>query len=218
MAERGGFEPPVQLLTVQRFSKPPPSATRPSLRALRLYRNPISSARTTLLQHEMSLQGASIARLPARRQKREAWPQVLWHLKISARQLRRRRTVSLRPIGVFEFPLLLTNTRLLFPLKLRSAVPELDPLQHVLLGNRCASLFTAPALHEEPSIEVHPRHLIDHPIVQPEKTFHRVFHGRSSYPDAVSNAREPIDPSPHHDKSGSFRLLQIPTHQTPISD
>ena len=32
MAERGGFEPPVQLLTVQRFSKPPPSATRPSLR------------------------------------------------------------------------------------------------------------------------------------------------------------------------------------------
>ena len=33
MAERGGFEPPVQLLTVQRFSKPPPSATRPSLRS-----------------------------------------------------------------------------------------------------------------------------------------------------------------------------------------
>ena len=32
LAERGGFEPPVQLLTVQRFSKPPPSATRPSLR------------------------------------------------------------------------------------------------------------------------------------------------------------------------------------------
>ena len=121
---RRGTEPPVQLLTVQRFSKPPPSATRPSLRALRLYRNPISSARTTLLQHEMSLQGASIARLPARRQKREARPQVLWHLKISARQLRRRRTVSLRPIGVFEFPLLLTNTRLLFPLKLRSAVPD----------------------------------------------------------------------------------------------
>jgi hypothetical protein len=34
MAERGGFEPPVRLLTVQRFSKPPPSATRPSLRSL----------------------------------------------------------------------------------------------------------------------------------------------------------------------------------------
>ena len=33
LAERGGFEPPVQLLTVQRFSKPPPSASRPSLRA-----------------------------------------------------------------------------------------------------------------------------------------------------------------------------------------
>ena len=32
LAERGGFEPPVRLLTVQRFSKPPPSATRPSLR------------------------------------------------------------------------------------------------------------------------------------------------------------------------------------------
>src|ERR1700683_2060241 len=32
MAERGGFEPPVELLTLQRFSKPPPSATRPSLR------------------------------------------------------------------------------------------------------------------------------------------------------------------------------------------
>ena len=32
IAERGGFEPPVQLLTVQRFSKPPPSATRPPLR------------------------------------------------------------------------------------------------------------------------------------------------------------------------------------------
>ena len=34
LAERGGFEPPVQLLTVQRFSKPPPSATRPPLRTL----------------------------------------------------------------------------------------------------------------------------------------------------------------------------------------
>src|SRR5271169_673408 len=34
LAERGGFEPPVQLLTVQRFSKPPPSATRPPLRCL----------------------------------------------------------------------------------------------------------------------------------------------------------------------------------------
>jgi hypothetical protein len=32
VAERGGFEPPVELLTLQRFSKPPPSATRPSLR------------------------------------------------------------------------------------------------------------------------------------------------------------------------------------------
>ena len=31
LAERGGFEPPVRLLTVQRFSKPPPSATRPPL-------------------------------------------------------------------------------------------------------------------------------------------------------------------------------------------
>jgi hypothetical protein len=38
LAERGGFEPPVQLLTVQRFSKPPPSATRPPLRrVLRLH-------------------------------------------------------------------------------------------------------------------------------------------------------------------------------------
>src|ERR1700728_3269918 len=32
LAESGGFEPPVELLTLQRFSKPPPSATRPSLR------------------------------------------------------------------------------------------------------------------------------------------------------------------------------------------
>ena len=32
-AERGGFEPPVQLLTVQRFSKPPPSASRPPLQS-----------------------------------------------------------------------------------------------------------------------------------------------------------------------------------------
>ncbi len=31
LAERGGFEPPVGLLTLQRFSKPPPSATRPPL-------------------------------------------------------------------------------------------------------------------------------------------------------------------------------------------
>lgn len=31
MAERMGFEPTVQLYTVQRFSKPPPSATRPYL-------------------------------------------------------------------------------------------------------------------------------------------------------------------------------------------
>ena len=36
LAERGGFEPPVQLLTVQRFSKPPPSATRPPLRRAEL--------------------------------------------------------------------------------------------------------------------------------------------------------------------------------------
>ena len=35
LAERGGFEPPVRLLTVQRFSKPPPSATRPSLQTIR---------------------------------------------------------------------------------------------------------------------------------------------------------------------------------------
>jgi hypothetical protein len=31
MAERGGFEPPLRLLTVNRFSKPAPSATRPPL-------------------------------------------------------------------------------------------------------------------------------------------------------------------------------------------
>ena len=31
MAETGGFEPPVRLYSVQRFSKPPPSATRPRL-------------------------------------------------------------------------------------------------------------------------------------------------------------------------------------------
>ena len=31
MAERGGFEPPIRLLAVYRFSKPAPSATRPSL-------------------------------------------------------------------------------------------------------------------------------------------------------------------------------------------
>jgi hypothetical protein len=32
LAERGGFEPPVEVYPLQRFSKPPPSATRPSLR------------------------------------------------------------------------------------------------------------------------------------------------------------------------------------------
>ena len=32
LAERGGFEPPLRLLTVNRFSKPAPSATRPPLR------------------------------------------------------------------------------------------------------------------------------------------------------------------------------------------
>jgi hypothetical protein len=31
VAESGGFEPPVELLVLQRFSKPPPSATRPTL-------------------------------------------------------------------------------------------------------------------------------------------------------------------------------------------
>ena len=31
MAERGGFEPPIELLVLYRFSKPAPSATRPSL-------------------------------------------------------------------------------------------------------------------------------------------------------------------------------------------
>src|SRR5437764_1176131 len=39
LAERGGFEPPVRLLTVQRFSKPPPSATRPSLLTRRMFRS-----------------------------------------------------------------------------------------------------------------------------------------------------------------------------------
>ena len=32
LAERGGFEPPVGILSLQRFSKPPPSASRPPLR------------------------------------------------------------------------------------------------------------------------------------------------------------------------------------------
>jgi hypothetical protein len=31
VAERGGFEPPIELLVLYRFSKPAPSATRPSL-------------------------------------------------------------------------------------------------------------------------------------------------------------------------------------------
>ena len=35
LAERGGFEPPIRLLTVYRFSKPAPSATRPSLHRLK---------------------------------------------------------------------------------------------------------------------------------------------------------------------------------------
>ena len=35
MAERGGFEPPIRLLAVYRFSKPAPSATRPSLQTSR---------------------------------------------------------------------------------------------------------------------------------------------------------------------------------------
>ena len=34
MAERGGFEPPIRLLAVYRFSKPAPSATRPSLQTI----------------------------------------------------------------------------------------------------------------------------------------------------------------------------------------
>ena len=38
LAESGGFEPPVELLVLQRFSKPPPSATRPTLQfTLRLH-------------------------------------------------------------------------------------------------------------------------------------------------------------------------------------
>jgi hypothetical protein len=44
LAERGGFEPPVQLLTVQRFSKPPPSATRPPLRTLQTLENAVLEA------------------------------------------------------------------------------------------------------------------------------------------------------------------------------
>ena len=35
VAERMGFEPTVRLLTVQRFSKPPPSTSRPPLRQAR---------------------------------------------------------------------------------------------------------------------------------------------------------------------------------------
>ena len=44
LAERGGFEPPVRLLTVQRFSKPSLSATQASLRKC--------SADETFLAHE----------------------------------------------------------------------------------------------------------------------------------------------------------------------
>ena len=36
MAERGGFEPPVQFLTVRRFSKPLLSTTQPPLREVRI--------------------------------------------------------------------------------------------------------------------------------------------------------------------------------------
>jgi hypothetical protein len=39
LAESGGFEPPVELLVLQRFSKPPPSATRPTLHPCSLLRN-----------------------------------------------------------------------------------------------------------------------------------------------------------------------------------
>ena len=51
LAERGGFEPPVQLLTVQRFSKPPPSATRPPLRRVFsvVYYMPFNSSAGQLL-------------------------------------------------------------------------------------------------------------------------------------------------------------------------
>jgi hypothetical protein len=35
MAERGGFEPPVELLTLRRFSKPLLSTTQPPLREVR---------------------------------------------------------------------------------------------------------------------------------------------------------------------------------------
>lgn len=40
MAERGGFEPPLRLLTVNRFSKPAPSATRPPLHRRKAQRKP----------------------------------------------------------------------------------------------------------------------------------------------------------------------------------
>ena len=42
MAERGGFEPPVEFLTLRRFSKPLLSTTQPPLREMRPGRTTVS--------------------------------------------------------------------------------------------------------------------------------------------------------------------------------
>ena len=46
MAERGGFEPPVPINMVRRFSKPLPSATQPSLRVCAQLRSDVAEKDT----------------------------------------------------------------------------------------------------------------------------------------------------------------------------
>ena len=72
MAERGGFEPPVRLLTVQRFSKPPPSATRPSLphgcNCAPTRRGKATHASDLKQDESISIQSHALANRPAQKQ------------------------------------------------------------------------------------------------------------------------------------------------------
>ena len=66
LAERGGFEPPIRLLTVYRFSKPAPSATRPSLhhQSVAVFGSPVPQRARNLSVFSDSKASSPPAKLP----------------------------------------------------------------------------------------------------------------------------------------------------------
>ena len=68
LAERGGFEPPVELLTLRRFSKPLLSTTQPPLRR--------GSGRSSNCMLAYSFRGSSRGEIVPNTVKLQAWPSI----------------------------------------------------------------------------------------------------------------------------------------------